>query len=64
MEINEAQVFAFTPPPIPGLGSGSGFTMMLQDRGGNTPQYLAEQAANFMEAARQRPEIGSRSSRK
>ncbi len=59
MEINEAQVFAFTPPPIPGLGSGSGFTMMLQDRGGNTPQYLAEQAANFMEAARQRPEIAA-----
>jgi len=57
-EINQAQVFAFTPPPIPGLGSGSGFTMMIQDRGGNTPQYLAEQAAHFMEAARKRPEIG------
>jgi HAE1 family hydrophobic/amphiphilic exporter-1 len=57
-EINEAQVFAFAPPPIPGLGSGSGFTMMLQDRGGNTPQYLAEQAARFMEVARKRPEIG------
>lgn len=56
--INEAQVFAFGPPPIPGLGSGSGFTMMIQDRSGNTPQYLAEQAASFIEAARKRPEIG------
>jgi HAE1 family hydrophobic/amphiphilic exporter-1 len=35
--INEAQVFAFGPPAIPGLGSGSGFTMMIQDRAGNTP---------------------------
>ena len=59
LEINEAQVFAFSPPPIPGLGNGSGFTMMIQDRGGNTPEYLSEQTAHFMEAARQRPEIGS-----
>ena len=58
-KINEAQVFAFSPPPIPGLGNGSGFTMMIQDRGGNTPQYLAEQTARFMQAAQARPEIGS-----
>ena len=56
--INEATVLAFGPPPIPGLGTGSGFTMMLQDRGGNTPQYLAEQAKKFIAAASQRPEIG------
>ncbi|MCP4333208.1 MAG: efflux RND transporter permease subunit [Gammaproteobacteria bacterium] len=58
-KINEAQVFAFSPPPIPGLGNGSGFTMMIQDRGGNTPQYLADQTAHFMQAALARPEIGS-----
>ena len=58
-EVNEAQVFAFGPPPIPGLGSGSGFTMMLQDRSGNTPAYLAEQTASFIQAALERPEIGS-----
>jgi len=57
--INEAQVFAFSPPPIPGLGNGSGFTMMIQDRAGNSPQYLADQAAHFMQAARARPEIGA-----
>lgn len=56
--IPEALGFAFGPPAIPGLGSGSGFSLMLQDRGGNTPQYLAQQADAFMEAARQRPEIG------
>jgi len=57
--VNEAQVFAFGPPAIPGLGSGSGFTLMLQDRVGNSPEYLAEQAQKFIAAARQRPEIGS-----
>jgi HAE1 family hydrophobic/amphiphilic exporter-1 len=57
--INAAQVFAFGPPAIPGLGSGSGFTMMLQDRGGNTPDYLSKQAARFVAEAMQQPEIGS-----
>lgn len=59
MQVKEGQVFAFGPPPIPGLGSGSGFTMMIQDRGGNSPQYLAKQTADFMEVALARPEIGS-----
>jgi len=59
LEVNEAQAFAFGPPPIPGLGSGSGFTMMIQDRAGNTPAYLADQATRFMQAAQERPEIGS-----
>ena len=57
--INEAQVFAFGPPPIPGLGNGSGFTLMLQDKGGNTPEYLAKQTSNFIQAAMKRPEIRS-----
>ncbi len=57
--IIEAQVFAFGPPAIPGLGNGSGFTLMIQDRGGNTPDYLAKQTVNFIQAAMQRPEIGS-----
>jgi HAE1 family hydrophobic/amphiphilic exporter-1 len=59
MGVNEAQVFAFGPPPIPGLGSGSGFTMMIQDRAGNTPAYLAEQTTRFARAATARPEIAS-----
>ncbi|MCU4155737.1 efflux RND transporter permease subunit [Carboxylicivirga sp. A043] len=57
--IKEAQVFAFGPPAIPGLGSGSGFSLMLQDKQGNTPQYLAEQTAKFISAAQQRPEIAN-----
>jgi len=55
----EAQVFAFGPPAIPGLGSGSGFTLMLQDRAGNPPEYLARESLQFIRAALERPEIGT-----
>ena len=57
--IKGAQVFAFGPPAIPGLGNGSGFTLMLQDKAGNTPEFLAQQSARFIQAAMQRPEVGS-----
>jgi HAE1 family hydrophobic/amphiphilic exporter-1 len=57
-QIPEAVVAAFGPPAIPGLGTGAGFTMELQDRTGRTPEYLAQQAQAFMVAARKRPEIG------
>jgi len=57
-EVPEATVFAFGPPPIPGLGTGSGFSLMLQDRSGGTPEYLAENLGRFVAAARKRPEIG------
>ncbi len=55
--ISEATVLAVGPPPIIGLGNGAGFTMMLQDRGGNSPQYLAQNAQAFIAAASKRPEI-------
>jgi HAE1 family hydrophobic/amphiphilic exporter-1 len=57
-EIKGAQVFAFGPPAIPGLGNGSGFSIMLQDKGGNTPEYLAQNTMQFIKAANERPEIG------
>jgi hydrophobic/amphiphilic exporter-1 (mainly G- bacteria), HAE1 family len=58
-QITEATVVAVGPPPIPGLGNAAGFTMQLQDRAGNSPQFLAAEAQKFMAAARARPEIGS-----
>ena len=57
--IKDAQAFAFGPPAIPGLGNGSGFSIMLQDKGGNTPEYLSGSAMKFIKAANERPEIGS-----
>ena len=56
--VPEAEVFAFAPPPIPGLGSGSGFTFMLQDTAGRSPQELDAMAKRFIAAASRRPEIG------
>ena len=35
MGIKDAFIFAVSPPPIPELGSSSGFNFRLQDRGGN-----------------------------
>ncbi len=32
---------------------------MIQDKGGNTPQYLAEYTGKFIEEAKKRPEIAS-----
>jgi len=58
-QIKGGLAFAFGPPAIPGLGTGSGFNMMLQDRSGSGPEYLSAQAARFLEAANQRPEIAS-----
>ena len=57
-EINGAQVFAFGPPAIPGLGNGSGFSIMLQDRGGHDPGYLSEYMMKFLKKANEHPAIG------
>ena len=58
-QVKGAQVFAFGPPAIPGLGNGSGFSIMLQDRGGNTPEYLASNTMKFIQAANAREEINN-----
>jgi hydrophobic/amphiphilic exporter-1 (mainly G- bacteria), HAE1 family len=44
---------------LKGLGTSAGFTMQLLDRSGNTPQFLDEQASNFIAEARKRPEIAN-----
>lgn len=56
-DFKQGMAMAFGPPAIPGLGNGGGFSMMLQDRGGNPPQYLETQAQRFILAAMKRPEI-------
>ncbi len=57
--IKEANVMAFGPPPIQGLGNGSGFSIMIQDKGGNTLNYLTENTQAFIKAANERPEISN-----
>ncbi len=53
-----ARVFAFGPPPLPGYGNVSGFTLQLQDRSGGGIDQLSEAIRVFMDAASKRPEIG------
>jgi HAE1 family hydrophobic/amphiphilic exporter-1 len=56
--IPSATVVAFAPPAIQGLGTGSGFSIMIQDRSGShTVSELGEQVTRFLEAARKRPEL-------
>lgn len=59
LRVKGAQAFAFGPPAIPGLGNGSGFSIMIQDMAGNTPAYLAQNTYKFIQAANARPEIGN-----
>ena len=55
----EAQVVAFSPPSIPGVGTSGGFTFILEDRSGTQdPSFLTQNLDKFMAAARKRPELG------
>ncbi len=56
-DVPDAQAFAFAPPVIPGIGTSGGVTLMLEDRAGRDPAFLAENTAKFLAAARQRPEF-------
>ncbi len=55
--IMEGQVFAFGPPPIQGLGSGSGFEMQLQDLGGVGLMQMEVFANDVVQGARESPII-------
>jgi HAE1 family hydrophobic/amphiphilic exporter-1 len=57
--ISEGTIIAVSPPPIPGLGNAAGFTLEIQDRSGQSPAFLGDQAQKFILAARKHPEIGS-----
>ena len=48
---------AFAPPPIIGLGTGGGFSYVLQDLGGGNPQTLAQVLRGLLVAANQDPKL-------
>jgi hydrophobe/amphiphile efflux-1 (HAE1) family protein len=56
--IAAANVVAFNPPSIPGLGTAGGFDIRLQGLEGQAPQAMAAAANGFIYAANQAPEIG------
>ncbi|MFH1152678.1 MAG: multidrug efflux RND transporter permease subunit [Pseudomonadota bacterium] len=53
--ISEASSFAFSPPPIRGLGANDGFDFRLQALEGQSPQDLASVTMAMMIAANQTP---------
>ncbi len=55
----DALIFPFTPPPVPGFGNAGGFVFELQDRSGGDLNQLAQATKNFLEAAKQQPELGT-----
>lgn len=57
--IPQATVVAINPPPIDGMGTSSGFTIEIENRGSHTTAELAEITQKFIGEARKRPEIGS-----
>jgi HAE1 family hydrophobic/amphiphilic exporter-1 len=58
-QMPEGTVFSFSPPAIPGVGTSGGVTFVLEDRAGKDVQFLSDNLAKFIAAARKRPEIGS-----
>jgi HAE1 family hydrophobic/amphiphilic exporter-1 len=54
----EARIFSFGPPPLPGYGNVSGFSLQFQDRSAGTIQHLSYGVQQFLAAASKRPEIG------
>ncbi|MDK9559145.1 multidrug efflux RND transporter permease subunit [Marinobacter sp. M216] len=55
--VSEAQVMVFNPPPIPGLGTSSGFDFRLQDNLGRDVSELAQVMNGLIFEANQRNEL-------
>ena len=56
---NDASIFTSTPAMIPGFGAAGGFNLYVQDRKGGKIDELAEVTFDFINALKERPEIGS-----
>ena len=56
-QIKEANVIAFNPPTIQGLGSISGFVFQLQDRGNNDIQTFLQSSGELIANANAAPEL-------
>ncbi|HYZ34625.1 MAG TPA: multidrug efflux RND transporter permease subunit [Crenalkalicoccus sp.] len=54
-EVQEASVVVVSPPTVPGIGTGGGFAMRLEDRGGRGTQVLAQAAQDLVATAGREP---------
>ena len=55
----EAQVMAFSPSALPGLGMEGGWAMQVQDNTGLSDEELGDLASKIVQAANQRPELSA-----
>jgi multidrug efflux pump len=55
--IQEGLVIPVAPPAIPGIGTTGGFEFWIQDIGAGEPARLDEITRQFLDQARQRPEL-------
>ncbi len=53
----DAMVFVLAPPSVPGIGTGGGFKLMIQDRAGRGPREMEAALYAVMGAANQTPGI-------
>jgi len=56
-EIRGARIVPLAPPPIIGLGTGGGFTYVLEDLRGGDPAALAQVMRGLLIAANQNPDL-------
>ena len=54
-----AFIIVIPPPAVPGIGTGGGFTMRIQDRQGRGPEMLAAATDELVTAARKAPGLTS-----
>jgi multidrug efflux pump len=58
-EVRDAQIVAFPPAPVQGLGTAGGYRVMVQDRGDLGPQGLQQQVMALTQEIRKDPNAGT-----
>src|SRR3984885_7765894 len=56
-QVKEANVLTLNPPPIPGIGTASGFEFILEDQSGGDISRFAAVLGDFLTQANHRPEL-------
>ncbi len=57
IQVFDAQVTVFGPPPVRGVGRAGGYRIMVEDRGDQGPNVLQGQTENLVEKANQQPTL-------
>jgi multidrug efflux pump subunit AcrB len=55
--IQEAMAFVLPPPPVRGIGTGGGWKLYIEDRGGHGVRALEQVTTEFIARANQLPEV-------